>query len=139
MSRIYANHVPSAGSGGVNRLASTIMAFGLLLSFSLLTIGAGHGMLPAGLMLFTGLSTAPLAPPVVLGWIGVIAAVASCFIANCAAYLAVFGIAVAALCACVAVYVQYSETVEGSLVTAIPFAIMVVGSVLRLLLAARGS
>jgi hypothetical protein len=123
----------------INRLASTVTAGGLLIAYSIVTIGAGHGILPAGLMLLVGLGAASWLPPVVTGWAGVLAAVASCFLANRPAYLAVFAVAVVLLTVSLVTFIPYSEGVEFSLFTALPFAGMVVASAFRLLLAARGT
>jgi hypothetical protein len=134
--------LPSSGAihaHDINCLASTITVVGLLLAYAIVTIGAGHGILPAGLMLLVGLGAPSWLPPVVTGWLGVLAAVASCFLANRPAYLAMFAVAVVSLTISLVTFIPYSEGVEFTLFTALPFAGMLVASVFRLLLAARGT
>jgi hypothetical protein len=131
----------AANTRWVSRQVSAVLAVGLLLCYSVVTLGGGHGIMPAGVLLLSCLSSPPwltegvsawVSIAAVAAWAGAVLALASCFVRGMKSYAALTVPALAALGLSVGLLVQHSEISACTLMTALPFIGLAVLAVVRL-------
>jgi hypothetical protein len=116
----------------MSRRTRVWLAIGLVGSYSIVTVAAGHGIVPAGLLLVFGLVWTPNPvwfPAGIAGWGGVALALVSCR-KNSRTHELV--LAVATLTVSAGLFASKSEVLAFTLLTAVPFGGVVI-IVLRLL------